>query len=73
MTTFSANDRSTWGEVMTAEEVAAIFRRATGGLKKDCQRRRFIPAPFRSHPYAWRKTDVLAFLDAPRTHLRKVG
>lgn len=71
--TFSPNDRATWPELLTADEVAAIFRRQVSGLKKACQQRRFVPSPIQVRPYLWRRKDILRRLDAERTELRKVG
>lgn len=58
MTSFTPTDPATWPAVLTADEVAAIFRRAVGGLKKAVQRGGFVPAPFQVKPYRWRKSDI---------------
>lgn len=70
---FSPADRSTWPELLTAEQVAELWQRKVSGLKKSCQKHRFIPAPFQVRPYLWRKVDVLRFVDTPRTSLRRAG
>lgn len=67
--TFSICDRATWPEVLTADEIAAIYQRKVSGLKKSCQQRTFVPAPYRRHPYRWKKTDVIRDLDGV-THAR---
>lgn len=56
---FNVADDSTWPIVLTADQVAAIYQRPVGGIKKACQLGRFVPAPFQSHPYRWRKADVI--------------
>ena len=74
--TFTPTDRSTWGEVLTAEEVAAIFRRKVGGLKKACQRtsrRPFVPVPYQAKPFLWRRSDVIRALDSGRVQLRRAS
>lgn len=63
MSAFSITDRATWPEVLTSEQVAAIYQRKVGGLKKACQERTMVPAPFQTHPYRWRKADVLRHID----------
>lgn len=61
---FNALDRSTWADVMTADEVAVIYRCVSvPALKKACQRGVFQPAPYQKHPYRWRKSDVLRDLE----------
>lgn len=55
---FNACDPATWPATLTAEQVAAIYQRKVGGLKKSCQSHTFVPAPFQAKPYRWRKTDV---------------
>lgn len=66
-------DRATWPELLTLSEVAAIYRRGLWGLRKDLQARTFVPAPFLTRPYRWRKADVLRHLDGSSSRLRKVG
>jgi hypothetical protein len=51
---------------LTAEQVAAIYQRKVGGVKKLCQQRRFVPSPFQTHPYRWRKVDVLRHVEGAR-------
>jgi len=62
---FNAADPTTWPLTLTADQVAAIYQRSVGGLKKACQRHRFHPAPF-TRPYRWRKADVLRDLATGR-------
>lgn len=59
MIEFNALEPSTWPLVLTAEQVAAIYQRPILGLKKACQLHRFLPAPYKTHPYRWRKVAVL--------------
>ena len=57
---FNICDPSTWPEIMTADEVAAVFRRKVGGVIRSIQLGRFVPTPIKgSHPFAFRKSDVL--------------
>jgi hypothetical protein len=62
---FDATDPATWPVVLTADQVAAIYQRPVGGLKKACQLHRCHPAPFQK-PYRWRKADVLRDLATGR-------
>lgn len=57
--TFNPLDRSTWLDTMTVEQIAAIYQRKVGGIRKSCQQRTFVPAPNKRHPYRWNKVDVL--------------
>ena len=70
---FSLTDRSTWPDILTAEEVGPIYRRTPLAIKRQCSARTFVPAPFAKHPFRWRKVDVVRHLDAPTTSLRRVG
>jgi hypothetical protein len=58
MTPFSPTDPATWPATLTAEQVADIFQRKVGGLKKAVQRKEFDVRPFRTKPYRWRKSDI---------------
>jgi hypothetical protein len=71
MTPFSPLDVATWPTLLTAEQIAAIWQRPVGGVKKSCQQGRFIPAPFQSHPYRWRRSDVLRVVEGQRTTFRR--
>jgi hypothetical protein len=51
---------------LTAEQVAAIYQRKVGGVKKLCQQRTFVPAPFQKHPYRWRKVEVVRHVEGAR-------
>ena len=63
---FNVADDATWPLVLTADQVAAIYQRPVGGIKKACQERRFVPAPFQKHPWRWRKADVLRDVSGAR-------
>ena len=63
---FNLADSSTWPVVLTPDHVAAIFARTVLAVKKACQTHRFMPAPFQSHPYRWRKADVLRHVEGTR-------
>lgn len=62
--TFDAARPSTWPLLMTVDQIAAIFARKVGGIRKSCQQRTFYPAPVRKPngtvitPYRWRKSEV---------------
>lgn len=59
---FTPTDPRSWDVTLTAAQVAQLFHRKVGGLKKSCQEHRFIPAPFQVRPYLWRKVDVVRHL-----------
>jgi hypothetical protein len=73
MTPFNVADDATWPVILSAREVAAIYQRKVGGVKKGCQRHRFLPAPFLTRPWRWRKGDVLRHLGHSRGPWRKVA
>jgi len=60
---FDVTDSATWPAILNAAEVAAIYRRKVGGLKKACQEHRFVPAPFQVRPYRFRKVDVVRHVE----------
>lgn len=62
---FSAADPATWPLTLTVDQIAAIYQRPVGGIKKACSQHRFHPAPFQK-PYRWRKADVLRDLQSGR-------
>lgn len=70
---FDPIDESTWLPTLTADQIAAIWQRPVGGIKKACQQGRFIPAPFQVQPYRWRKADVVRHLRVDRTVGRKAS
>lgn len=70
--TFDPLVRTTWPDLLVRTEVAAILRRGPEGVRKDCTTRTMVPAPAFSHPWRWRKSEVIAYLDGVRS-LRKVG
>lgn len=45
-------------DVLTLPELAAFVRRKVGGIRKDLQAGIFVPVPFATRPYRWRKADV---------------
>lgn len=73
MTPFTVTDRATWGELLTAEEVALILRRSVGGIRKAASTRTLVPAPFLTQPWRWRRADVVRYLDGPRAALRRTA
>jgi hypothetical protein len=73
MTSFNPCDPATWPVVLTAEQIAAIYQRPILGLKKAVQRGGFVPAPFQTKPYRWRRVDVLRHVEGARGDLRRAG
>lgn len=69
---FNALEPATWPLVLTLAQVAAIYQRSVGGLRKATQRHAFLPAHYRVKPYRWRKSDVLRDIEGPRL-LKRVG
>jgi hypothetical protein len=60
--------------VLTAEQIAAIYQRAIGGVLKACTRRTFVPKPMEGKPWRWRKADVLRHVEGARGFsMRRVG
>lgn len=60
--------------MLTIDEVAAIKRRTVAAIRKQVQRRTFVPAPAETRPYRWRKVDVLRYVEGARgASLQKVG
>jgi hypothetical protein len=59
-----------WPVLLTLPEVAQIIARGVGGIRKQLQDGTFVPAPFATGPYRWRKDDVIRWLrndqDVPR-------
>ena len=66
MRVFDANDTATWPITLTVHQVALIYQRAVGGVRKSCQLHRFVPAPFMVQPYRWRKVDVVRHVEGAR-------
>lgn len=76
MLPFNPLDSSTWLPTLTVEQVAAIYQRSVGGIRKACQKHHkhpFHPAPFKVQPFRWRKVDVLRDLEGGRAMLRRAG
>lgn len=58
---FDPGDPSTWPATLNIHQVAAIYGRKVGGLRKACQahaRRPFLPAPVSRQPHTWRKVEI---------------
>lgn len=66
MIAFTPLDSATWPVVLTASQVAAIYQRPVGGIKKAVQQGRFLPVPFKKQPYRWRRADVLRDVEGAR-------
>lgn len=77
MTPFDALDSATWPPMLTADQIALIYQRSVGAVKKACQLRRFHPAPAKTHPYRWRKVeierDVFGLRMVPASRLQRAG
>jgi hypothetical protein len=56
---FNAKDHSTWAPTLTVGQVAEIYQRTPGAVRKASQLHRFIPAPYKQRPWLWRTADVL--------------
>lgn len=75
MTAFDPNDPATWSLVLSIGQVAAIYQRTPEAIRAACAPRavhRFTPAPYRVHPYQWRKADVLRDVEGARS-MRRAG
>lgn len=77
---FTVTDRSMWPDLLTLDQVAAIWQRTPGGIRKALERGRFTPLPILSEaggfavPLRWRKTAVVRYLDGGhQVSFRKVG
>lgn len=64
---FNLADVTTWPATLTVEEVAAIYRRTPAAIRKACSLRRMVPMPYLTHPWRWRKSDVLRHVEGNRT------
>lgn len=51
-----------WPVLLTLSEVAQIVARGVGGIRKELQAGTFVPAPFTTGPYRWRKDDIIRWL-----------
>ncbi len=70
---FSVADTATWPMVLSVAQVAAIYGRQVGGVAKHCQQGRFVPAPFLTRPFRFRKADVVRHVEGGRSSLRRVS
>lgn len=67
---FNPREPATWPLALSLEQVAAIYQRSPNAIRHGLRataRTRFLPAPYKSLPYRWRKADVT------RDLLPKVG
>lgn len=61
MSDFDPRDPRTWLPVLTLEQVAAIYQRTPDAIRcalKPSAKHLFHPAPYKTHPYRWRKSDI---------------
>lgn len=56
-------NRSTWPEVLTVQDVAAIWRLSVYTVNRMVCKGLFVPAPNEGHPRRWRKDDVVRWLE----------
>lgn len=56
-TTFDPNDHRTWPTLLTAKEVAAIFRRSVKTIQRRVREGQFKPAP--TVDGLWRRGEVI--------------
>jgi len=71
---FSAADDATWPATLTIAQIGEIYQRKVGGIRKSCQAFTFVPAPFLTRPYRWRKVDVVRHVIGARgARLQRVG
>lgn len=72
--TFNVADPTTWPMVMTIEQVAALYDRSVKSVRNYSNVGRFVPVPFLTRPYRWRKADVLRHVEGARgSSLRAVS
>lgn len=72
--TFSVADSSTWPLVMTIDQVAELYDRSVKSVRNYSTEGRFVPAPFLTRPYRWRKADVVRHVEGARgSSLRAVS
>jgi hypothetical protein len=58
---FDPVDVSSWPLVLNLQQVAAIYGRSQEAVRcalKPSATHRFRPAPYKTHPYQWRRADV---------------
>ncbi len=64
---FDVTNTATWPVVLTVEHISAIYGgRSVLGIKKACQQHKFLPAPYRTRPYLWRRAAVLRDVEGAR-------
>jgi hypothetical protein len=49
--------------ILIVQDIARIYRRAIGTIRRDCQRGTFYPPPKWERPYRWLRADVERDLD----------
>lgn len=62
MTPFDPHNASTWPASLTLAQVAAIYQRTVEAVRcalKPTAKHLFRPAPHKTHPYRWRREDVM--------------
>ncbi len=61
MTTFDPIDSATWPVLLDVAQVADIYHKTPAALKhalKPSSKSPFVPRPYRSHPFLWRRADI---------------
>lgn len=60
---FDPKDHTTWGPLLTVEQMAAIYQTSVAAMQKRASRggvHAMKPAPSHRRPARWRKADVVA-------------
>ena len=79
---FSITDHATWPELLTSDEVAAIWRISLWNLNRQLRDGTFVPAPMpgtrRRGDRRWRKADIVRYVapgmfSGARGLVRRVG
>ena len=75
MSAFTVTDASTWPEVLSLPEVAAIYRMTPSALRHALKPTAgvFMPRPFLRRPARWRKADILRHIEGARRSLRRAS
>ena len=67
---FNSLDPDTWPPALTLQQIAAIYQRTANGVRcalKPSAKHLFHPAPYKSHPYRWRRVAVVRDLFPTRS------
>lgn len=70
---FDPKRPETWPVVLTVAQIAAIYQRTEGALRKAMSNQRFHLAPMRGRPYRWRRVDVIRDVEGARGSLQRAS